>query len=102
MTYSVPQHRKLRTALPVPRSIALQKRRTESVSAGTVTTTPNPAAPRAIIAHATHELIVLDCAGSWDSVLRLLPSVVISEELIDDAASVIEETLAALSTAVHR
>jgi 4-aminobutyrate aminotransferase/(S)-3-amino-2-methylpropionate transaminase len=41
-------------------------------------------------------VIVLD-AGSWDSVLRIMPSVVISEELIDDAASVIEVALAAQS-----
>ncbi|TFB88300.1 aminotransferase class III-fold pyridoxal phosphate-dependent enzyme [Cryobacterium algoricola] len=66
------------------------------------TTTPNPAALRTIIDHATsHGVIVLD-AGSWDSVLRLLPSVVISAELIDDAATVIEETLALLSTAVPK
>lgn len=64
--------------------------------------TPNPAALRAIIEHATsHGVIVLD-AGSWDSVLRLLPAVVISAELIDDAATVIEEVLATLSTEVSR
>jgi len=63
---------------------------------------PNPAALRAIIKHATsHGVIVLD-AGSWDSVLRLLPAVVISEELIDDAATVIEEALATLSMEVTR
>jgi 4-aminobutyrate aminotransferase / (S)-3-amino-2-methylpropionate transaminase / 5-aminovalerate transaminase len=57
---------------------------------------PNPDALKAVIAHATsHGVIVLD-SGSWDSVLRLLPSVVISEELIDDAATVIEEALATL------
>jgi len=36
---------------------------------------------------------VLD-AGSWDSVLRIMPSVVISDALIDDAASVLEEAFA--------
>ena len=65
-------------------------------------TTPNPAALRSIIEHATsHGVIVLD-AGSWDSVLRLLPAVVISTELIDDAATVIEEVLDTLSTAATR
>ncbi|KRE25984.1 4-aminobutyrate--2-oxoglutarate transaminase [Agromyces sp. Soil535] len=58
------------------------------------TRTPNPGALKAVIAHAAaNGVIVLD-AGSWDSVLRFLPSVVISEELVDDAASVIEEELA--------
>jgi 4-aminobutyrate aminotransferase/(S)-3-amino-2-methylpropionate transaminase len=40
-------------------------------------------------------VIVLD-AGSWDSVLRIMPSVVISDALIDDAATVLEEALALL------
>ena len=44
----------------------------------------------------TNGVIALD-AGSWDSVLRIMPSVVISEALIDDAAGVIEEALAGLS-----
>lgn len=58
---------------------------------------PNPEALTEIIRHSTaNGVIVLD-AGSWDSVLRFLPSVVISEELIDDAASVIEEALTRLS-----
>ncbi|GAA4367249.1 aminotransferase class III-fold pyridoxal phosphate-dependent enzyme [Agromyces bauzanensis] len=58
------------------------------------TRTPNPGALKAVIGHAAaNGVIVLD-AGSWDSVLRFLPSVVISEELVDDAASVIEEELA--------
>ncbi len=63
------------------------------------TTKPYPEALTAIIKHATtNGVIVLD-AGSWDSVLRIMPSVVISEALIDDAMSVIEETLTALSGA---
>ena len=41
-------------------------------------------------------VIPLD-AGSWDSVLRIMPSVVISEELIDDAATVLEEAFASLA-----
>ncbi|GAA1000796.1 aminotransferase class III-fold pyridoxal phosphate-dependent enzyme [Subtercola frigoramans] len=60
---------------------------------------PNPAALTAVIKHATtNGVIVLD-AGSWDSVLRFLPSVVISEALIDDAATVIEEALTLLENA---
>jgi 4-aminobutyrate aminotransferase/(S)-3-amino-2-methylpropionate transaminase len=57
---------------------------------------PNPEALAAILKYATtHGVIVLD-AGSWDSVLRIMPSVVISDELIDDAATVLEEALATL------
>jgi 4-aminobutyrate aminotransferase/(S)-3-amino-2-methylpropionate transaminase len=47
-----------------------------------------------VLAHATTNGVIPLDAGSWDSVLRLLPSVVISEELIDDAATVLEEALA--------
>lgn len=61
------------------------------------TRTPSPGAVKSVIEHAAaNGVIVLD-AGSWDSVLRFLPSVVISEELIDDAASVIEQELGRLS-----
>ena len=57
---------------------------------------PNPDALKHVLTHATeHGVIPLD-AGSWDSVLRLLPTVVISEALIDDAAGVLEEALATL------
>lgn len=57
---------------------------------------PNPDALRSVIRYATaHGVIPLD-AGSWDSVLRLLPPVVISDELIDDAAGVLEEALASV------
>jgi 4-aminobutyrate aminotransferase/(S)-3-amino-2-methylpropionate transaminase len=60
------------------------------------TKTPNPAVLTSVLKYATtHGVIVLD-SGSWDSVLRIMPSVVISEELIDDAASVIEEAFALL------
>jgi 4-aminobutyrate aminotransferase/(S)-3-amino-2-methylpropionate transaminase len=54
---------------------------------------PNPALLKHVLGYATtHGVIPLD-AGSWDSVLRLLPSVYISEALIDDAASVLEEAI---------
>ena len=61
------------------------------------TTKQYPEALTAVIAHAVaNGVIVLD-AGSWDSVLRIMPSVVISNVLIDDAMTVIEEALALLS-----
>jgi 4-aminobutyrate aminotransferase/(S)-3-amino-2-methylpropionate transaminase len=58
---------------------------------------PNPEALKQVITEAASKGVIVLDAGSWDSVLRIMPSVVISEELIDDAASVIEETLAKLS-----
>jgi 4-aminobutyrate aminotransferase/(S)-3-amino-2-methylpropionate transaminase len=64
----------------------------ELVKPGTIE--PNPAALRTVLTHATANGVIPLDAGSWDSVLRLLPSVVISEELIDDAATVLEEGLA--------
>jgi 4-aminobutyrate aminotransferase/(S)-3-amino-2-methylpropionate transaminase len=56
---------------------------------------PNPEALTAVLKHATSNGVIPLDAGSWDSVLRIMPSVVISDELIDDAAGVIEEALAA-------
>ena len=54
---------------------------------------PNPALLKHVLKHATeHGVIPLD-AGSWDSVQRLLPSVVISEALLDDAAGVLEAAI---------
>jgi 4-aminobutyrate aminotransferase/(S)-3-amino-2-methylpropionate transaminase len=58
---------------------------------------PNPDALTAVIRHATSNGVIVLDSGSWDSVLRFLPSPIISEELIDDAASVIEVALAAQS-----
>jgi 4-aminobutyrate aminotransferase / (S)-3-amino-2-methylpropionate transaminase / 5-aminovalerate transaminase len=60
------------------------------------TTTPNPDALKTVLAHATSNGVIPLDAGSWDSVLRIMPSVVISEELIDDAATVLEAALAGL------
>ena len=57
---------------------------------------PNPEALSAVLKHATSNGVIPLDAGSWDSVLRIMPSVVISAELIDDAASVLEEALAQL------
>jgi len=60
------------------------------------TKNPNPDALKKVIDFAaSHGVIALD-AGSWDSVLRIMPSVVISEELLDDAAGVLEEAFATL------
>ncbi len=61
------------------------------------TRTPDPEALSGVLRHATSNGVVVLDSGSWDSVLRLLPPLVISDELIDDAASVIEVALAAQS-----
>src|SRR4051812_29972113 len=54
---------------------------------------PNPALLKHVLKYATeHGVIPLD-AGSWDSVLRLLPPVVISDALLDDAAGVLEAAI---------
>jgi 4-aminobutyrate aminotransferase/(S)-3-amino-2-methylpropionate transaminase len=55
---------------------------------------PNPAALKHVIDHAVRNGVIPLDAGSWDSVLRLLPSVLISDALIDDAMGVLEEGLA--------
>jgi 4-aminobutyrate aminotransferase/(S)-3-amino-2-methylpropionate transaminase len=57
---------------------------------------PYPEALTTVLTHATTNGVIALDAGSWDSVLRIMPSVVISEELIDDAATVMEEALATL------
>jgi 4-aminobutyrate aminotransferase/(S)-3-amino-2-methylpropionate transaminase len=54
---------------------------------------PNPDALSSVLQHATANGVIPLDAGSWDSVLRIMPSVVISEELIDDAATVLEQAL---------
>ncbi|MDH2445446.1 aminotransferase class III-fold pyridoxal phosphate-dependent enzyme [Amnibacterium sp. CER49] len=54
---------------------------------------PNPKALKHVISTAVANGVIALDAGSWDSVLRLLPSVLISEALIDDAASVLEQAI---------
>ena len=58
---------------------------------------PNPEALSAVLKFALARGVIPLDAGSWDSVLRIMPSVVISEELIDDAATVLEEAFASLA-----
>jgi len=57
---------------------------------------PNPSAVTALIAFgAAHGLLLLS-AGSSYNVLRFLPAVTMSDDLIDDALSVLDEGLASL------
>ncbi len=57
---------------------------------------PNPAAVAAIIAHAAQNGVLLLSAGTYGNVLRFLPSLAVSDELLREAAQIIDEALAAL------
>src|SRR3954470_2172246 len=70
----------------------------ELVKPGTAQTTkePNPEAVNAIVAAAAQQGILFLNAGTWGNVLRFLPSLAVSDALIADAVSVIDDALAAL------
>ncbi|MDN4615192.1 4-aminobutyrate--2-oxoglutarate transaminase [Leifsonia sp. F6_8S_P_1B] len=70
----------------------------ELVKPGTAQTTkePNPEAVSAIVAHAAQQGVLFLNAGTWGNVLRFLPSLAVSDELIADAVSVIDDALASL------
>jgi len=53
------------------------------------------AAQRVAVACAAQGVLVLTC-GTWGNVLRLLPPLVIGDDLLDDALTVLEEALRAL------
>ncbi|WP_285116927.1 4-aminobutyrate--2-oxoglutarate transaminase [Leifsonia sp. fls2-241-R2A-40a] len=70
----------------------------ELVKPGTAQNTkePNPEAVNAIVAAAAQQGILFLNAGTWGNVLRFLPSLAVSDELIADAVSVIDDAIAAL------
>ncbi|QAY74448.1 4-aminobutyrate--2-oxoglutarate transaminase [Agromyces protaetiae] len=70
----------------------------ELVQPGTRDTTkhPNPEAVASIIAYAAERGVLFLSAGTWGNVLRFLPSLAVTDALIDDALSVIDDALAAL------
>ncbi|WP_431247394.1 4-aminobutyrate--2-oxoglutarate transaminase [Leifsonia xyli] len=70
----------------------------ELVKPGTAQTTkePNPEAVNAIVAAAAQQGVLFLNAGTWGNVLRFLPSLAVSDELIADAVSVIDDAIAAL------
>lgn len=70
----------------------------EFVRPGTGATTkePNAAAVAAVSAHAFRNGIILLTAGTNGNIIRFLPSLAISDELLLDAVGVIEDALAAL------
>ena len=70
----------------------------ELVLPGTASTTkvPNPAAVSAIAAFAAQHGVLLLSAGTFGNVVRFLPSLAISGELLHEAIAVLDEAFAAL------
>jgi len=70
----------------------------ELVQAGTGDTTKlaNAAAVTAISAYASQHGVLLLTAGTYGNVLRFLPSLALSDALIADALSVIDDAIASL------
>ena len=70
----------------------------ELVEPGTRDTTkaPNAAAVKRIADYAAQQGVLILTAGTWGNVIRFLPSLVITDEQLDDAVSVLREALAAL------
>ena len=66
----------------------------ELVEAGT--TTPNPAAMAAVIKYCQSKGVLILTAGTYGNVIRFLPPIVISDELLKDALGVLEEAFASL------
>ena len=60
------------------------------------TTTPNPAAMAAIIKYCQSKGVLILTAGTYANVIRFLPPIVISDELLKDALGVLEEAFASL------
>jgi len=60
------------------------------------TTDPNPAAMAAIIKYCQSKGVLILTAGTYGNVIRFLPPIVISDELLKDALSVFEEAFATL------
>ena len=57
---------------------------------------PNPAAVAAVTAFAAQNGVLLLSAGTYGNVVRFLPSLVISDELLAEAVGVLDEALATL------
>ncbi len=70
----------------------------ELVQPGTASTTkePNAAAVSAIAAYAAQHGVLVLTAGTYGNVLRFLPSLAVTDELIADAVSVLDDAFAAL------
>ena len=60
------------------------------------TRNPNPGASDAVVKHCHSNGVLVLNAGTYANVIRFLPPLVITDELLKDAVSVIEEALKAL------
>ncbi|KZE94182.1 4-aminobutyrate aminotransferase [Agromyces sp. NDB4Y10] len=71
----------------------------ELVKPGTAETTkePNPGAVSALVAHAAQQGVLFLSAGTWGNVLRFLPSLRMTDELIADALGVLDDAFATLA-----
>ncbi|GAA1056383.1 aspartate aminotransferase family protein [Agromyces luteolus] len=71
----------------------------ELVESGTaeIAKTPNAAAVSAIVAYAAQQGVLFLSAGTWGNVLRFLPSLRMTDELIEDALGVLDDAFASLA-----
>ncbi|WP_438855219.1 4-aminobutyrate--2-oxoglutarate transaminase [Agromyces sp. M3QZ16-3] len=71
----------------------------ELVESGTAEAakTPNAAAVSAIVAYAAQQGVLFLSAGTWGNVLRFLPSLRMTDELIEDALGVLDDAFASLA-----
>ncbi|GAA1059669.1 4-aminobutyrate--2-oxoglutarate transaminase [Agromyces bracchium] len=71
----------------------------ELVGSGTAETskTPNAAAVSAIVAYAAQQGVLFLSAGTWGNVLRFLPSLRMTDELIEDALGVLDDAFASVA-----
>ncbi len=60
------------------------------------TKTPNTAAMNAVVKYCQSKGVLILTAGTYSNVVRFLPPIVITDELLKDALSVLEEALASL------
>jgi 4-aminobutyrate aminotransferase/(S)-3-amino-2-methylpropionate transaminase len=66
----------------------------ELVEPGTLN--PNPAAVNSLVAHCHKNGVLILNAGTYNNVIRFLPSLAITNELLNDALDVVEAGLSAL------
>jgi 4-aminobutyrate aminotransferase/(S)-3-amino-2-methylpropionate transaminase len=60
------------------------------------TKTPNTAAMNAIVKHCQSKGVLILTAGTYSNVVRFLPPIVITDELLKDALSVLDEAIASI------
>jgi 4-aminobutyrate aminotransferase/(S)-3-amino-2-methylpropionate transaminase len=57
---------------------------------------PNPEALTAILKYCTSKGVLILSAGTYGNVIRLLPPLIIEEDLLRDGLSVLDEALASI------